>query len=37
MVAPEQLSEVVVILQSWGYTEEDLAEVLVGNLLRLLN
>jgi membrane dipeptidase len=36
MVAPEQLSEVVAILQSWGYEEEDLGKVLGGNLLRLM-
>lgn len=36
MVAPEQLPEVVAILQSWGYAEEDLARILGGNLLRLM-
>jgi hypothetical protein len=37
MLAPEQLVEVVAILQSWGYDEESLALLLGGNLLRLFN
>ncbi len=36
MVAPEQLPEVVAILQGWGYGEEDLSKILGGNLLRLI-
>ena len=35
MLEPEQLTEVVAILQSWGYDEESLALLLGGNLLRL--
>jgi membrane dipeptidase len=36
MVAPEQLPEVVAFLLQWGYAEEDLAQILGGNLLRLM-
>lgn len=32
---PEQISEIVAILQSWGYADADLKAVLGGNLLRL--
>jgi len=35
MLEPEQQTEVVAILQSWGYNEESLALLLGGNLLRL--
>lgn len=34
-VAPEQLEQIVGVLQSWGYRDEDLAALLGGNLLRL--
>lgn len=35
MVAPEQLVDVVRILLSWGYGDEEMRAVLGGNLLRL--
>lgn len=35
MVAPEQLAEVIEVLWSWGYRDEDVKAVLGGNLLRL--
>jgi membrane dipeptidase len=34
-VAPEQLPEIVATLQGWGYQEEDLRDILGGNLMRL--
>ncbi len=34
-VAPEQLEQIVGVLQGWGYRDEDLAALLGGNLLRL--
>lgn len=34
-VAPEQLPEIVEVLQGWGYRDEDLRALLGGNLLRL--
>jgi membrane dipeptidase len=37
MVAPEQLPEIVAVLQGWGYSEEDLAGILGGNLVRLMH
>ena len=37
MLAPEQLIEVLAILQAWGYDEESLALLMGGNLLRLFN
>jgi microsomal dipeptidase-like Zn-dependent dipeptidase len=37
MLKPEQLTEVVAILQRWGYDEDSLALLMGGNLLRLFN
>jgi membrane dipeptidase len=34
-VPPEQLEEIVVTLQGWGYSDADLTALLGGNLLRL--
>ena len=34
-VPPEQLEEIVVTLQGWGYSDTDLTALLGGNLLRL--
>jgi membrane dipeptidase len=34
-VAPEQLEEIIGVLQGWGYRDEDLAALLGGNLMRL--
>ena len=34
-VPPEQLEEIVSTLQGWGYSDDDLAALLGGNLLRL--
>jgi membrane dipeptidase len=34
-VQPEQLEEIVSVLQGWGYRDEDLRAVLGGNLIRL--
>ena len=34
-VPPEQLEEIVTLLQGWGYSDADLAALLGGNLLRL--
>ena len=34
-VPPEQLEEIVATLQGWGYSDDDLAALLGGNLLRL--
>jgi membrane dipeptidase len=34
-VAPEQLAEIVAVLQKWGYEDDDLRAILGGNLLRL--
>jgi membrane dipeptidase len=34
-VSPEQLEEIVVTLQGWGYSDADLRALLGGNLLRL--
>lgn len=34
-VAPEQLPEIVALLQGWGYGDDDLRALLGGNLLRL--
>jgi len=35
MVAPEQLAEIVAILQGWGYSDEALHAILGGNLRRV--
>jgi membrane dipeptidase len=35
-VAPEQLTEIVSILLGWGYHEADVASILGGNILRLM-
>ena len=35
MVAPEQLEDIVVILQGWGYSDANLRAILGGNLMRL--
>ncbi|AMO25433.1 hypothetical protein UC35_13185 [Ramlibacter tataouinensis] len=35
-VAPEQLTEIVAVLQGWGYADEDLQKILGGNLARLI-
>jgi membrane dipeptidase len=34
-VQPEQLEDIVTVLQGWGYRDEDLAALLGGNLMRL--
>ncbi|WP_397533653.1 dipeptidase [Roseateles sp.] len=35
-VAPEQLTEIVSILLGWGYREADVASILGGNILRVM-